>query len=184
MNKPLINRIIIGIGAVAGVALIVWFGWARLPRNQAAPAADGETTGSPDTAVQPPPNRPSEPPIIPASEDNPAPPSVTPTPVPPPVKPQVSKNFIIEIDDYTAKPDSITVDQGAKVTLVVRAKTTNVYYGGIELRSPVVSTGTIPAGSSATVSFTADQTFTFTPYWPASGVKKDYTFTVNVKKAL
>jgi hypothetical protein len=184
MNKSLAIRILLGAAIVVGAALIVNYGLKHAHNMHQESAANPE-------AAPPPTPDPSEPPTMPQTAPQPlaAAPQPRPNPAPQPApapaeKPPTAKNFIIEIDDYTAEPDSITVDQGTEVTLVVRAKNTNVYHGGIELRSPVVNTGAIAAGSSATISFTANDSFEFTPYWPASGIKKDYTFKVNVKKPL
>jgi hypothetical protein len=85
----------------------------------------------------------------------------------------------LESDDYGFYPAAITASKGqvVKITFKVRAATT--YYGGQDIRSSVFNTGVIAPGGEKTVEFTADQTFEFKSYWPASGVLKA-TGTVNV----
>jgi hypothetical protein len=119
----------------------------------------------------------------PTPSPTPAPaPAPTPTPVPPPPAPkQETKNFIVDADDYSATPSSITVNKGTKVNLVIRVKALNTYYAGLEYRSSVVSSGAIKPGESATLTFTASESFTLVPYWPSSGVQKDSKISVIVK---
>ena len=56
--------------------------------------------------------------------------------------------------------------------ITFNVRSTNVYYGGLDIKSSQFETGTIMSGSSKTVTFTADQSFTFSSFWPATGVKK------------
>jgi len=49
---------------------------------------------------------------------------------------------------------------------------------GLCRRQP--SSGGIAPGNSKAVTFIADHSFTFQPYWFQSGVKKDYLVTVTV----
>ncbi len=67
------------------------------------------------------------------------------------------------------------------INLTFNVKSTGVYYAGLDFRSSVVNTGTILAGDSKTVSFTASESFEFIPYWPGSGVRKGYTIKINVQ---
>jgi hypothetical protein len=67
------------------------------------------------------------------------------------------------------------------VELTFNVSASNVYYGGLDFKAPTIDSGTIYAGASKTISFKADQSFEFTPYWPSSGVKKNYTIRVNVQ---
>lgn len=98
-----------------------------------------------------------------------------PTPTPDPV------TVIILANDITADPKTITVEEGAEVTLIFQVDTQNVAFGGLDFRSPVVDTGTISPGESETVSFTALASFDFTPFWPSSGVMKGYKINIVVE---
>lgn len=103
-------------------------------------------------------------------------PSTTPTPPAQPVA-----NFTVSADDNTAVPTSISVIKGQKVNVTFKVGSQNVYHAGLEFKSSVVNTGTISSGQSKTISFTADQSFDFTPFWPASNTKKPYVIHVVVK---
>lgn len=48
----------------------------------------------------------------------------------------------------------------------------NVYYAGLDFRSPKFASKSAKPGESVEVEFTADESFIITSYWPASGVKK------------
>lgn len=106
--------------------------------------------------------------------------TTAPPPNPAPVQAQV-QSFTITADDSGAAPAEITVAKGTIVDLTFSVSSSNVYKGGLDFRSSVVNSGTIYAGSSKTVAFTATQSFSFTPYWPASNVAKPYTIRVTVQ---
>src|SRR3989344_2910017 len=91
------------------------------------------------------------------------------------------KVVTIVADDSGATPSEISVAAGTIVQLTFSVGTNNVYYGGLDFRSSVVSSGTIYAGTSKTVTFKANQSFEFTPYWPASGVAKNYKIKITVQ---
>jgi hypothetical protein len=88
--------------------------------------------------------------------------------------------FTISADDNSANPNQITVTKNAIVEITFNVGS-DVYYGGLDFRSSVVNSGTISANSSKTISFKADQSFAFTPYWPASNVSKPYKINVIVQ---
>lgn len=126
----------------------------------------------------------------PAPTPNSAPasaPILAPTPKPTPPPPQtpttstpVIKTFSISADDSGATPSEITVAKGTTVEITFKVASANVYYGGLDFRSSVVNSGTINSGGSKTISFAANKSFSFTPYWPASGVAKPYAIKVTV----
>jgi hypothetical protein len=95
---------------------------------------------------------------------------------------QAAKEFTIETDDKGFYPDNgmITVSKGdaVKITFVVPGSD-RVYFGGMDVRSKFFNTGSIGLNSQKTVEFTASETFSYTSYWPASGVSKA-TATVTV----
>lgn len=79
----------------------------------------------------------------------------------------------LEADDLGFYPASqITAPKGSKIKLTFFVRKTNVYYGGLEMRSNVFKTGTIKPGESKTVEFTANESFEFTSWWPLSSVQK------------
>jgi hypothetical protein len=109
---------------------------------------------------------------------NPTPnPNPTPTPNPTPS----IQTFSITADDSSATPSTITVPAGTIVEITFNVASSNVYHGGLDFRSSVVNSGTVYAGASKTISFTANQSFDFTPYWPASNVAKSYMISVMVQ---
>jgi flagellin-specific chaperone FliS len=87
-------------------------------------------------------------------------------------QPQVFE-FTLEADDSGFYPQStLEVPKGAKVKITFVVRTSNVYYGGLEFRSSKFETRQVRPGEKATVEFVADESFTFTSYWPLSGVQK------------
>lgn len=113
-----------------------------------------------------------------APVSTPTPPSSNNNPDQPP--PSAVQSFSVTADDNGATPLEITVAKGTIVDLTFNVSAQNVYHGGLEFKSSVINTGTIQPGGSKTVAFTANDSFSFTPYWPDSGVKKDYTIKVTV----
>lgn len=108
--------------------------------------------------------------VAPAEQTAPTPP---PTITPLPSTTSLSSQFEIEADDngfYPASP--IAVEKGTKVKIVFKVRSSGVYFGGLDFRSTKFKTAAIPPGGSTTVEFIADESFTITSYWPASGVKK------------
>ncbi len=91
------------------------------------------------------------------------------------------QTFSISTDDNTATPSSISVPKGTIVEITFTVAPSNVFGAGLDFRSSVVNSGTIPAGQSKTISFTADQSFNFTPFWPASNIAKNYKINVVVQ---
>jgi len=77
-------------------------------------------------------------------------------------------NFTIEADDNRLSPSEIRVKKGTKVMLTFNVSDTNVYFGGLDFRSSKFNTPKIAPGGSTTVEFTADESFEFKSYWPAS----------------
>ncbi len=84
-----------------------------------------------------------------------------------------AKEFTIEADDDGLYPsETINVNKGDKVSIIFKVRKTGVYYGGLDFKSSVFNTGAVLPGQSTTVEFTAEDTFTFTSYWPKKNVKK------------
>jgi hypothetical protein len=90
-------------------------------------------------------------------------------------------NVALDVNDTSASQTEIKVAKGAAVSITFKVSSSNGYHGGLDFRSPNLSTGTITPGNAKTVSFTADQSFTLVPYWPSSNIKKDYTVNIVVE---
>lgn len=100
------------------------------------------------------------------------PPPPPPTPIPPPPRPAATE-IRLEADDNGFYPSgNISVSKGSIVKLAFVVRTINVYYGGLDFRSLKFKTESVKPGGSTIVEFTADESFTITSYWPASGVRK------------
>lgn len=101
---------------------------------------------------------------------------VTPTPAPttvPTVIVPTVYEFKLEADDNGFYPEpTITVPRGSGVKIYFTVRTGNVYYGGLDFRSSKFITEPVKPGETAYVKFIADESFTFTSYWPLSGVQK------------
>lgn len=98
----------------------------------------------------------------------------------PPPAPTI-QTFSITADDSTATPSEISATKGAIVEITFNVSAINVYHGGLDFRSSVVNSGTVFSGQSKTISFTATQSFSFTPYWPSTNIAKGYTIKVTVQ---
>lgn len=97
---------------------------------------------------------------------------VRPTPPPTSVTPSTSE-FKLEADDAGFYPSSeIKVKKGTKVKLTFAVRMDRVYYAGLDFKSSKFTTSSVDRGKSTTVEFTADESFEFKSYWPASGVLK------------
>lgn len=96
----------------------------------------------------------------------------TPTPAPPPPPAPTRIAFTIEADDNEFAPREIRAPRGATVSLTFRVRSTNVYFGGLDIRSTAFTTGTIPPGGMKTVSFIANASFDFSSYWPLTNTLK------------
>lgn len=101
----------------------------------------------------------------------PQPATNTNTNAPAPAPAQTVRAAIVA-NDLRFTPAEVRAPRGARVELTFQVAEEEVYYGGLSIRSSVFNTGPIAKGASKTVSFTADQSFTFSSYWPTSGVKK------------
>lgn len=108
---------------------------------------------------------------------------LTPQPASQPSAGQAPKTASVTVvgNDSTGSPTTITVDKGDVVQITFQVQAEGTYYGGLDFRSSVINTGTISPGSSKTVTFTATNSFAFTPYWPATNVPKPYTIQVVVR---
>ncbi len=92
-----------------------------------------------------------------------------------------SKSFTVNADDSSADLTTINAKKGDSVSITFNVKPNNVYHAGLDFRSDQVSTGTIAPGSSKTITFTANNSFTFTPYWPSTNIAKPYTISVVIQ---
>jgi hypothetical protein len=81
--------------------------------------------------------------------------------------------YVVEADDLGLYPKELNVSKEENVRILFKVRSEKVYYGGLDFRSSVWGdTGTVLPGGNTTVEFTAQQNFTYTSYWPASGQKK------------
>lgn len=90
-------------------------------------------------------------------------------------------DFTINANDENANLKTLDVKKGDAITVKFNVEENEVYHGGLEFKSDVVNSQPIKPGSSDTVSFTADKSFDFTPYWYQSSIKKDYLIHVQVQ---
>ncbi|MEK6907305.1 MAG: hypothetical protein AABW45_02150 [Nanoarchaeota archaeon] len=112
-------------------------------------------------------------PIINQPENNPQ------EEIPEPVNLQL-KEFTVEGDDLGLYPSTLTVNKGDIVKITFKVRNEKVYYGGLDFRSDVWGdTGKILPGNEKTVEFNAENSFTYTSYWPATN-KLKATGTINV----
>jgi hypothetical protein len=116
---------------------------------------------------------------------------------PPPLSPEISvrpenspeaspvqkgKLVRIEVDDNAAGRYSISVKKETMVELTLIVVPENVFHGGIDFRSPVISTGVILPGSSKIVKFVAENSFELVPYYADSGLPAPYRIRILVEE--
>ena len=115
------------------------------------------------------------PPETPRPKPKPTPPPISiPGPVLPVPPPVLLKTFIIEADDAGFYPNgNLTVNKGDTVKITFKVRSTGVYFGGLDFRgAPYFTSPKVLPGGETTVEFTADQSFTYSSYWPASSILK------------
>ena len=158
MSKSTI--IVIAVVAVVLIGGGVWY-WSA---GQSAPAT------------------PYQPPVTQQPSSSPTTPTL-PSPGNPPAQPTEPKieSYTVTGNDSTGSPTSITAHKGDTVQVTFSVDAANTYHGGLDFRSSVVNTGPIAPGSSKTISFTAGDSFVFTPYWPSTNIKKPYVVSVLVQ---
>ncbi|MBI4053365.1 MAG: hypothetical protein HY394_04995 [Candidatus Diapherotrites archaeon] len=85
-----------------------------------------------------------------------------------------TKEFSILADDHRFDPSTISVSRGETVKITFNFNDEDIYYGGLDIKSDYFSVKyrKSDAQKSQSVEFVADKAFTFTSYWPSSGVKK------------
>ena len=90
-----------------------------------------------------------------------------------PEQPQ-AKEFAISADEIRFDPAEITVKNGDNVRITFNFNDANIYKGGLDIRSDYfnVEYRKSDAERSKTIEFIADKTFTYTGYWPESGIRK------------
>jgi hypothetical protein len=175
------------------IAIVIVIGAIILLTNKKSPAptdmpTDSTTTGqtpSPAASVTKPIKKPSAQttPTTPApTTDEPTTPDTTPsddtdTDAP---APQVIVTSV-HASDTTADLKVIEANKGDTVKLTFIADPRNNYHGGLEFRSTTMDPVKVMTGQSIMVSFVADETFSFTPYWPGTETKMPYTIDIIVK---
>ena len=160
MSKTGITVLIIIIILVIGGA-VVWSMQSQPITQTQAPMMPVQTTTSTTTTT--------------TTITTPAP--VTSTPVAAPK----TDNFTIHADDAAADVTTVNVSKGDTVNITFDVSANTTYHGGLDFRSSVLNTGTITPGASKMISFTADASFVFTPYWPSTNIAKPYTISVVVQ---
>ncbi|HLC98845.1 MAG TPA: hypothetical protein VJC00_02455 [Candidatus Nanoarchaeia archaeon] len=90
-----------------------------------------------------------------------------------PEQPQ-TKEFAISADEIRFDPAEITVKNGDNVRITFNFNDANIYKGGLDIRSDYFNVEYRKSDTvkSKTVEFTASESFTYTGYWPASGIRK------------
>lgn len=107
-----------------------------------------------------------------APKPQPVPPAPAPAPAPDAPQP-TTKTFNIEADDAGLYPSEIKVKKGDQVIINFKVRSTGVYFAGLDFRgSPYFNTGKVSPGGSTTAQFTANESFEYRSYWPASNVLK------------
>lgn len=179
MSKTTITGIIAAVVIIGGGA-IWYFSHGNSANNSPIPVSDqvatstgANSTNTTSTAAPSEPIIPGQAPAISASTSASVTVVTNPTPAP--------KSFSVNGNDESADLTSITVAKGTPVTITFGADAQGTYHGGLDFRSSVVNTGPIAPGSTKTVTFTAESSFNFTPYWPSTNIAKPYVIKIIVQ---
>ncbi len=94
-----------------------------------------------------------------------------------------TQSITVTANDESASPDKINVTSGDTINLTFAVSSAGTYHGGLDFKSddPALDSGSIAEGDSKTITFTANKSFNFTPFWYQSNVQKGYFVTVNVQ---
>lgn len=144
------------------------------PKVPLKPASSGATPANPQPGTAEPMSVPTSSPLSPTGSSSVKAAAAQPS------APQ-AQSFVIHANDGGADLKNVTVPKGTPVTITFNVSSTGTYYGGLDFRSSVVNTGTIAPGSSKAITFTAQSSFSFTPYWPASNIAKPYQIVVTIE---
>lgn len=87
----------------------------------------------------------------------------------------------IHASDTTANLKVIEANKGDEIRLTFIADPRDNYHGGLEFRSPTMDPVKVMNNQSKMITFTADESFSFTPYWPGTDNAKPYTIDIIVK---
>ena len=82
------------------------------------------------------------------------------------------KEFSVSSDDNEFSPDTINVKKGDNVKITFNFNDGKIYYGGLDVRSDYFTIQYRKDGKPKVAEFTAEKSFTFSSFWPQSGVKK------------
>ncbi|MBI5554038.1 MAG: hypothetical protein HY917_04855 [Candidatus Diapherotrites archaeon] len=124
------------------------------PPSEAPPAVETPPATEPATPTETIPPEPSTPPVPPAA-----------------IQPTV-KEFTVIADEQHFDPATITVSKGDTVRITFSFNDEDIYHGGLDIKSPYFTVSYRKDGSTKTVEFVAEKSFTYTGYWPATGVRK------------
>lgn len=86
----------------------------------------------------------------------------------------------VRVNDEKSDLGTIEANKGDTVRLTFIADPRNNYHNGLEFRSDVMDPVRVLNGQSMMISFVADESFTFTPYWPGFATALPYKIEVVV----
>lgn len=130
--------------------------------------------------VSPEPSMISESPLVSIMPSFQSEPSFSVSPTPSPSLVPRGKLVTIDVNDFEAGMYQVDVKNGVKVSLTINVVNFNVSHGGLDFRSPKVSTGVIPSGQSRKVEFIMETDLVFTPHYADSGLIAPYTIKFNL----
>ncbi len=82
------------------------------------------------------------------------------------------QEFTVETDDNGWYPTGITVKKGIPVKLTIQIRTTNVYFGGADIKSDEFNFPNLKAGDVKVAEFTPTRSFGVENRWPNNAVLK------------
>lgn len=178
MSKKLIPVLVLVVGAVIVVLLVGKKSPAPtdIPVDTSIDSENATTTPAKPTVKRP---RPVAPAVETPTDSTPTE-QEEPEEEPAPTKP-VTVVSTVRVNDEKVDISVIEANKGDTVRLTFIADPRNNYHNGLEFRSDVIDPVRVLNGQSMMITFVADESFTFTPYWPGFNSPLPYKIDVVVK---
>ncbi len=178
MSKKLIPIVVLVVAAVIVVLLV----GKKAPVSTDTPVDTGTTENATTTPAKPAKTvkKSSITTTIPAAPTEPSEESEEDEEAPAPTKPMTVVSTV-RVNDERVDISTIEANKGDTVRLTFIADARNNYHNGLEFRSDVMEPVRVLNGQSMMITFVADESFAFTPYWPGFINPLPYKIDVVVK---
>lgn len=178
MSKKLIPIVVLVVVAVIVVLLVGKKSPTPTDMPTDTTTLDGDNATT--TAAKPVKRSTTKTPVVETPTNNPSEDEEPTEETPAPRKP-VTIVTNIHVSDEKTELNVIEANKGDDIRLTFIADPRNNYHNGLEFRSDVMDPVRLLNGQSMMITFVADESFTFTPYWPGFTTPLPYKIDVVVK---